>query len=209
MLLHDAPVSSNALKVRFLLEELGLAYERREVPLSRPRPDWHVAVNPIGGIPTLIDGSLVLSESNTILRYLAGIEGRDDLYPREPAARARVDQLLDRFSLTFRPAFFKVEAEALGFVAGTGFDGRPRDPEAARRAAAEVAPTLSIMEGLLPDEGYALGAFSIADCSLAPALYRTTNTRMDSGALPPHAAPARRAHGAARLLRGHARALGG
>jgi glutathione S-transferase len=40
------------------------------------------------------------------------------------------------------------------------------------------------MEGLLPDEGYALGSFSIADCSLAPALYRTTNTAMDLSPYP-------------------------
>jgi glutathione S-transferase len=142
VLLHDAPVSSNALTVRFLLEELGLAYERREVPLSRPRPDRHEAVDPIGGVPTLIDGSLVLSESNTILRYLAGIEGRDDLYPREPAARARVDQLLDRFSLTFRPAFFRVEAEALGFVAGIGCTRRLRDALMARPAFAAAMPVM-------------------------------------------------------------------
>jgi glutathione S-transferase len=36
--LYDNPVSSNALKVRFLLAVLGLEYERRDVPLERPPP---------------------------------------------------------------------------------------------------------------------------------------------------------------------------
>jgi glutathione S-transferase len=39
--LYDHPVSSNALKVRFLLAELGLDYERIRVPIERPRPDWY------------------------------------------------------------------------------------------------------------------------------------------------------------------------
>ena len=56
LLLYDNPVSSNALKVRFMLAELGLGYERRTVPFDLPRPDWYLAVNPVGGIPALDDG---------------------------------------------------------------------------------------------------------------------------------------------------------
>src|SRR4051812_48915984 len=101
MLLYDNPVSQNALKVRILLAELGLAHERREVPLAQPRPGWYIDVNPLGGVPALDDDGLVLAESHAILRYLANREGRDDLYPRERAERGRVDQFLDRFALTF------------------------------------------------------------------------------------------------------------
>ena len=79
MRLHDHPRSSNAQKVRFLLSVLGLEYERRTVPFADERADWHVAVNPLGGIPALIDGTVVLAESNAILRYLAAREGRHDL----------------------------------------------------------------------------------------------------------------------------------
>lgn len=88
LILFDNPISSNALKVRFLLSELGLGHERREVPLARPRPQWYLDVNPLGGIAAIQDGDLILSESNAILRYLANREGRIDLYPREPSARA-------------------------------------------------------------------------------------------------------------------------
>ena len=42
VLLYSNPVSTNALKVRFLLAELGLDYDTREVPLSQPRPDWYL-----------------------------------------------------------------------------------------------------------------------------------------------------------------------
>ena len=102
MLLYSNPVSTNALKVRFLLAELGLEYDTREVPLSQPRPDWYLAVNPVGGVPALDDDGLVMAESNAILRYLALREGRDDLYPSDPARRAPVDEFLDRFAVTLR-----------------------------------------------------------------------------------------------------------
>ena len=182
--LYDHPVSSNALKVRFLLAELGLDYQRREVPITRPRPQWYVDVNPLAGIPSLSDDELVLSESNAILRYLANRERRGDLYPTDAGARARVDMMLDRFSLTFRPALFAVEALAIGFTPQGGFGSAPGDAEAARAKAEEVAPTLRMFESLVGDDGCWLGSFTIADVAAAPALYRTTHTGMDMSAYP-------------------------
>ena len=178
MILFDNPVSSNALKVRVLLAELGAEYERREVPLTRPRPQWYLDVNPVGGIPVLQDGDLILSESNAILRYLANREGRIDLYPREPAARAAVDEFLDRFSMVLRPALFRVEAPALGM------GGAEVDPAAARHAEADIFDTLWLFNRLVEPEGYALGWFTIADAAAAPALYRTTHTGLDLSPFP-------------------------
>jgi len=184
MLLYDNPASSNALKVRFLLAELGLAYDRREVPMARPRPDWYVAVNPFTGIPTLDDDGFVLTESNAILRYLATREGRDDLYPPEPRAQAPVSELLDRFALTVRPQFFKHEAAALGFKYGVGWGGVPADPAAAKEIEAKIAPSLTMLEQVLSDGPYALGPFTIADCAIAPVLFRTTKSGLDLGSYP-------------------------
>jgi glutathione S-transferase len=178
VILFDNPISSNALKVRFLLAELGLPYERREVPLARPRPQWYLDVNPVGGIPTLQDGDLILSESNAILRYLANREGRNDLYPRDAAARAAVDEFLDRFSMTLRPALYRVEEHALGF------GGLEPDPAAARRAERDIFDTLWLFDRLVQSEGYALGWFTIADAAAAPVLFRTTRTGLDLSPFP-------------------------
>jgi len=182
--LYDHPVSSNALKVRFLLAELELPYERRHVPIERPRPQWYVDVNPLAGIPALDDDGFVLTESNSILRYLANREGRGDLYPAEHAQRAMVDAFLDRFSLTLRPALFRVEADALGFTPEGGFRSREPDPAAARATEAEVAPILRTFDAVVGDTGFALGRFTIADCAAAPALFRTTKTGMDLAPYP-------------------------
>jgi glutathione S-transferase len=184
MLLYDNPVSSNALKARFMLAELGLAYERRTVPFDQPRPDWYLAVNPVGGIPTLDDGGFVVSESNTILRYLAMRESRDDLYPSDPARRALVDELLDRWSLTFRPAFFRYEAAALGFAPGKGMGGAEPDPAALPAVTEAIAPVLQTLDALVGHSGAPLGRFTIADVAAAPVLYRTTHTGLDLGPFP-------------------------
>lgn len=184
LVLYDNPDSSNALKARFALAEVGLAYERVTVPFDHPRPAWYLALNPVGGIPTLVDGDAVVPESNAILRYVARRESRHDLYPVDAAAAARVDAFLDRWSLTFRPALFRHEAESLGFLFGHGMDSREPDPAAAERVAAEISPTLAVLDGLIDPSGTALGAFTIADVAAAPALYRTTRTGLDLSPYP-------------------------
>src|SRR4051794_15447112 len=178
MLLYDNPISSNALKVRFLLAELDQPYETREVPLERPRPDWYVAVNPVGGVPTLDDDGYVLAESNTILRYLATKAGATWIYPTDLPARATINEFLDRWSLTFRPAFFRHEMVALGFGNG-GFDRVPRDADGARAVADEIGPTLRILDGLVGSDAANVGTFTTADCAAAPVLYRTTHSGLD------------------------------
>lgn len=184
LLLYDNPVSSNALKARFMLAEVELVYERRTVPFDLPRPDWYLAINPVGGIPTLDDDGLVVSESNAILRHLATRESRDDLYPVEAPRRARVDEFLDRWSLTFRPAFFRFEAPALGFVPGRGMGGGPPDPSALPEIAEAITPTLSLLDRLVDPSGLALGEFTLADIAAAPILYRTSHTGLDLSPYP-------------------------
>ena len=101
--LYDFPTSGNARKVRLLLAELGLEFEHVPVPRAQPRPDWYLELNPFGGVPAIRDGELVLAESQAILRYLATREARDDLYPSNPAARARVEWALDAWTTAVFP----------------------------------------------------------------------------------------------------------
>jgi glutathione S-transferase len=172
--LYDNPASSNAMKVRFLLAELGLAYERRHVPLARPRPDWYLERYPFGTIPFLEDGELALGESNAILRYLANREGATDLYPSQPAARARVDWALDAWSTQFRGGFFPAESVGLMHAPMEQGGGRPEDADPDELAAAldRARPKLDVMERFVADNGTVLGSFTIADCAFAPVLWR-------------------------------------
>jgi glutathione S-transferase len=177
--LHGFPRSSNTLKVRFLLAELGLAYEHALVPVEEPRPESFLALNPIGTVPTLVDEQLVLSESHAIMRYLIRREGRPDLYGPTQAEAAHIDEWLDRLTTVLRPAFFRHESVALGYVRGSGFHPEQGDPEAALERAGQIAPTLRTFDNLVSENGTVLGRFTIADCAIAPVLYRTTHSGLD------------------------------
>lgn len=156
--LYDSTASTNALKVRLLLAELGLDCERIPVALDGPKPDWYRELHPFGLVPTLVDGDLVVTESNVALRYLAEREGRDDLRGSSPAERARVDGLLDTLSLEVRPALWGVEEVAVY--------GAVVSDEAERRGALERALT-AYDRGLHPVGPWATGAtFTIVDCAL-------------------------------------------
>ncbi len=82
--------SFNVRKVLWTCDEIGIPFEREDWGRGyRPTTDpKFLAVNPIGLVPAVIDGDVVLRESNTIVRYLATKHGRDDLYPLDLVQRA-------------------------------------------------------------------------------------------------------------------------
>ena len=174
LVLHDNPLSSNAQKVRFLLAELGLTAESREVPFAYPRPDWHLAVNPLGGIPAIIHDGFELAESNTILRYLATRSGDTQIYPSDLPERATVNWLLDAIATFLRPALLPIEEAAFGLRAGRGLGAEPPDPDGAGAAFAAALPKLERFEGLLDRSSpwACCGRFTIADVAATPVLHR-------------------------------------
>jgi glutathione S-transferase len=182
LVLYDNALSSNALKARFLLAELGLAYDRIHVPFDEPRPEWFTRDHPFGRIPLLVDGDVRVGESNTILRYLAAREGRRDLYPDEPAQRARADWAMDTWSTQVRPALYRGES-ALSALWYPGAEGEP-DPDDAAAALDGIRKPLDALERLVADNGTVTGAFSIADCCMTPVLWRWRALPFDSEAWP-------------------------
>jgi glutathione S-transferase len=89
--------SINVRKVLWLCDELALPYQHEAWGSGfrdTTEPDF-LALNPNGLVPVIRDGELVLWESNTICRYLAGKERREDLLPTASDARAKVEQWMD------------------------------------------------------------------------------------------------------------------
>ena len=75
MLLHDHASSGNAYKVRLLLSQLGIPFQRREYDIDQGAtrtPAFVREKNANGRIPVLeLDDGRCLAESNAILWYLA------------------------------------------------------------------------------------------------------------------------------------------
>ena len=92
--LYDNLISGNGYKVRLLLTQLGVDFERVEMDIfagATRRPDF-LARNPNGRIPTLrLEDGSHLAESGAILCYLA--EGTA-FWPAERKARAETLQWL-------------------------------------------------------------------------------------------------------------------
>jgi glutathione S-transferase len=103
--------SINVRKVLWMLEELGLRYEREDWGRGFRATDDPVfrAINPVGVVPVIDDGDFRLRESNTIVRYLAEKHGRADLYPKDLKTRATTESFMDWASTDFgagmRPVF--------------------------------------------------------------------------------------------------------
>ncbi|KAJ4823221.1 hypothetical protein Tsubulata_004481 [Turnera subulata] len=77
----------------------GIEFEEVKVDISKDdnlSPEYE-EINPMRQVPAIVDGSLNLFESHTILRYLASLFPGDanHWYPADPRKRARIHSLLD------------------------------------------------------------------------------------------------------------------
>ncbi|HKY95093.1 MAG TPA: glutathione S-transferase family protein [Kiloniellales bacterium] len=158
--------SGNVQKVIFLLEELGLPYQREDYgrQFNNTGGDY-LKLNPNAKVPTLVDGDTVVWESNSILRYLASKHGGGKLYPADPAARSQVERWMDwQLSALYNP-----------YVAMFREAKKPAAERSATFAADEkdLGAQLSILEGSLAQHAHVAGKdLSLADIALAPIVAR-------------------------------------
>lgn len=103
--------SSNVQVVMWAIGELGLEHER---------VDWggkfggnddaeYRAMNPMGLVPTIRDGDVVMFESPAILRYLGARYGDANFWPSDPAKRGPLDTWAEWVKTTFaQPLVYSV-----------------------------------------------------------------------------------------------------
>ncbi len=91
MKLYGTP-PTRALRVMWLLNELGIEYETVAVDLmhGEHRKRDFLAVNPAAKVPVLVDGNLVLTESASIQLYLAEKYPEAGLIPESVEDRAQM-----------------------------------------------------------------------------------------------------------------------
>lgn len=94
--LYDFPMSPRARKVRIVLAEKGLQYEKVTIDITKgeqKKPEY-LAINPYGKVPALQDDGTTVYESTIIMEYLNDKYPNPPLLPSDPGQRARARVLM-------------------------------------------------------------------------------------------------------------------
>ena len=158
--------SGNVQKVLFLLEELGLKYAREDYgrQFNNTNTDAYRKMNPTMKVPTLVDGDTITWESNTILRYLAGLHA-PQLAGTTPAEKTQVERWMDWMLAALNAPYLAMFRDA-------------KKPAAERSAdfaaqSADLVAQLKILDGALAGKTFiALDRLTLADIALAPVVKR-------------------------------------
>ncbi|TFH18562.1 MAG: glutathione S-transferase family protein [Myxococcales bacterium] len=166
MTLFDYPECPYALTVRIVLAETELDFETVKVDIRAG--DNHKAdfleLNPFGKVPVLIDDETVVYDSTVINEYLND-EYFAELLPEDSAQRATARVLED-----YADVAFTLPAMAVARAIGRPMDDR--DSQRLDGAKEVLRKGLSMLDRVLVDKEYLVGAFSLADVAFAPTLLR-------------------------------------
>lgn len=168
MVLHGFPMSPNTRRALLALEEVGAEHRLEQVDLmtGAQKSEAYRKLNPTGRVPTLVDGDVVLWESNAILVYLAD-KFPDRLFAgKTPAEKGDVARWMFMNAAHLSPALARIFAHTIRL---------PEDqrlPRIVEESRAEVDRSLAAIELHLKDSSreFLAGPFGIADLSVAPSL---------------------------------------
>ena len=173
MKLYGADLSPFVRKVRVVLEEKGIPYQTvHQLPL--PKTPELLAKSPLGKIPFLEDGDLVVSDSSVICAYLEKKHPTPALYPAEPAELARalfLEEYADTHMSDLWPGIVLERFVKPTYLNQPTDEARAQELESLAAArwfgGGPLPPVMDYLESQLPEHGdHVLGRFSIADIAL-------------------------------------------
>ena len=176
MKLYSVPPSPNSKRARVCAAELGIPVELANLDFAKgeQRSADYLALNPMGKVPTLGDGSFVLWESAAIPHYLAA-QRPSALWPEE--VRAQSDTLrwmffcanhLDaHFNTLVNERIFKPQRHASA------------DPTLVANAVEHLGRYLAVLEKQLIGREYVTGTFGIADIAIGCTLEAAPAVQLD------------------------------
>jgi glutathione S-transferase len=174
--------SSNVQKVLWTCAELGVEYDRVDHggPFGGNRDPEYLRLNPNGLVPTVIDGALVMWESNTICRYLCNTHPNGgSLYPTDFAERTHVERWMDwQLSVIGAP----MGALLQGLIRSTPETRDAAVIEAARRRAITA---WEIVDDALEGQPFLGGkSLSLAEIVMGTHIYRWFNYAIERPSMP-------------------------
>lgn len=167
---------SSAGRCLWLLEEIGVPYERRDSKLQEPggREKYVKEVFSGGKVPYLVDGDVRLFESMAINAYLAA-KYKPELLPTDLHERALVDQ----WSYW---AISNLQPEGIRVLMHTHFLPEPaRDPKQAEAGRAGCERFLAQLEEALTGEYLVGGRFTLADVNAGSVVNLVLRSGMTAG----------------------------
>lgn len=166
MKLYNSNLSPYASRVRMQVYAKGMKVEFAAPPEGGLKGDAYLAINPIGKVPSLVDGDFVLPESGAITAYLEAVHPMPALVPSDARGKAHVRLIEDIAMLNVMGAMSKLFPH---------LNPKTRNQEAVDAALTDMTRALAGASHFLGAGPYASGsALSLADCALAPALFFVT-----------------------------------
>lgn len=157
MTLYSGTTDPYSHRTRIVLYEKDIECQIVEVdPDKKPRE--LADLNPYNQVPTMVDRDLVLYESSIINEYLDERLPHPPLMPVDPVSRAKARLMLMRFDRDW----YGILPDLTG-----------GDKKTATRARNILRDGLTVISPVFKNQQFILGdEFSLADCSLAPILWR-------------------------------------
>lgn len=166
--LHYHPLAAYCWKVLAPLYEIGAPFERTIVDLGdEASRSAFYGLWPMGKMPALQDTArgVVVAESTIVIEYLNDLFPHAGLIPtdRDLARRTRfLDRVFDNY---VESPMQKIVADILRPEGG-------KDPTGVEQARGQLAASYAYLEIEFGEGPWAMGeAFTMADCSAAPALF--------------------------------------
>ncbi|MAU62017.1 MAG: hypothetical protein CMI62_14965 [Parvibaculum sp.] len=162
MKMYNAQLSPYAARCRMAIyaKELDVEF------LDMPNPDLEEEFNrlaPMHKVPLLVDGGIVVPESETICEYLEDRGLGVPLRPKDPAAAARM-RLFGRIGDLY---LMDAMGELFGQINPAG-----RDAKLVAQEMAELQKAMGWLEAYLAGGKYAVGeSLTLADCALVPVIF--------------------------------------
>jgi glutathione S-transferase len=166
MKLHTFVGSPSGRKVEAVINHLKLdvQVEYYDALAGELRTPEYLALNPNGKVPTFVDGTFTLWESNAITQYLADKAGSDALFPRDSRKRAEVVRWQFWETAHFNKAFGTLVLEAL--IKPRRNLG-PTDDSKVASASADLLRAAPVLNLHLTNRQYLVGeGITIADYSM-------------------------------------------
>jgi len=162
MILFDTLRSGNAWKVRLLLRNLGLAFERKTLDLAKgdTKTPEYLAMSPRGQVPVMqFDDGTTLAQSPAIL---ARIAEDTEYFPTDPVVRGKVMEWM-----FFEQCDLLKPLAIPRFIVALAGQGEEK-ADLVKQFQDQGYPMLALMDKRLAASDFLVDDYSIADINLYP-----------------------------------------